>query len=161
MDEHAESLSRSVAEFDKTISRRNAREVVATTLVALVFGLYAGWADSFAETIAALAVGGAALFVGIFIQAVGRVRGIAGKTGPDLRDAFRSELQRHAKLLALVPVWYVGPLVIAGVAYTVVRGDGFIGVLIWLGVGAIVVWLNRRAASELRDRVHKIDGLPA
>lgn len=161
MSEQVESLAGSVAEFERTISRRNAREIVATTSVALVFGLYAGWADRTAETIAALAVGGAALFVGVFIQWVGQVRDIAGKEGAELRRAFKIELQRHARLLVLVPLWYAGPLVVAGAAYAAIKGGGSLGVFFWLGIGAVVVWLNRRAAADLRDRARKVDALPA
>lgn len=139
--------------FIDVIRARNRREAIAGGLASLGFGSFAvllpGWEVKAGCVAAALA----SAFVSGFVLRVGGVR----------RDLpLRDEMLRQARLLDLVPIWYLGPPAITLLGLTVAMHRGFTAAGqdsggAWMVYGVFllllcpfVVLVNRAAARRLR-----------
>lgn len=147
--------------FAETIGARNRREAIAGGAAGLGFAAFVlllpGWEVKAGCAAAALA----SAFVSGFLLRVGRVR----------RDLpLDEELHRQARLLDLVPVWYLGPPALTLLGLTVALHRSLEAARMdpmpaWMIYGAFLVLLcpfvviaNRAAARRLRREAEQLRG---
>lgn len=157
--------------FARKILLRNTREAIAA-LVVIVAGLHIAWDAS--HTLGRSS--GVALAIGaLFVLVVLLVRG--GNQPAPPSDAPTSvalahehaELERQARLLERVWLWYLAPLapgmclVSADELRSAIERDDAFAIALSLGWSGLaiaafvfVAWLNRRAARKLRERMAKL-----
>lgn len=161
-----QTVRRARATFRETIARRNMRETFGAGIVLALFGRTALTAEELVvQVFSGLAALGA-VFVAWYIYSRGQapVAESAG-TRAEVVAEWRGELQYQAELLERVPAWYLGPLVpgVAGLlivgALNRAWGPAWAAGLVLTaaaGITALVWWMNRRAASALREQAAKI-----
>jgi len=157
------AIRQAALDFDRTIARRNLREVFAGGVVVAAFAAMAVTAGAVPQAVgfALIAVGGAVVTYNMVRLGTLAEADPSSATG-DYLQTLEANYRYQADLLRRVPVWYVGPLVPGYAVHVGVRlwetwGSGLVDTLMLAGVptvvgllvGAGVIWLNRRAATEL------------
>jgi hypothetical protein len=161
------NLTRDIQKFRTRVRWRNIREWAACAVLAWWWTRDA-LATGTRAVLCATAVSLAALaYVALYMFREGQCR-LVSQHDDGMSERFAAELRRHAALLERVPRWYLGPLVIALVAQLAARmigapRDWRLAATLMAGlvatimpVGAAVVWLNRRAARELRTAADRL-----
>lgn len=163
------ALMASVGEFERTVAKRNLRELAAGVVVVLSFGGVALVAADPLGQLGAASIAAGALFVMWTLVRRGRTAAAPGHLAEACLAWRRAELARERDLLAGVWRWYLGPLV-PGLGMFVLSGllraDTALewaiqavvigaGVLVFGGIGK----LNADAARALDDELRALDGL--
>ncbi len=156
-----EVIESRAADFERTVRRRNALEWVASAIVIVLFGRDAINASTTAELMGNWLVVAAAIGVALYLYLKGRLSVEIDPTS-DTRtyvEAHARALDAQARLLASVPLWYLGPLSVGMIVLMVGRmpTDGR-PMIVWSVVVSLIVlvfagiwWLNHRGARKLRD----------
>jgi len=159
-----------IEEFVRGIRRRNRREVIVALLLLLVFGLHA-----LKSPVGSLAFWGHLLILLAILFIVGMMCSVASLRG-DLRRhpandfAFwRAEVLRQARLLRLVPLWYIAPLVpglalalwptvlhVCRWANPIDNAIEVVGLLVIVAVLSVVWRLNVRGSAELERKAERM-----
>jgi hypothetical protein len=156
-----EEMQSRASAFERKVRRRNALEWLASVFVILWFGRDAVYAETSVEMVGNWLVVGATIGVAVYLYLKGRVT-VEVDPGQDTRtyvEAHANALDEQSRLLATVPLWYLGPLSVGMGVLMLGRmpidGRPMGG---WLGVVGLVIitflgiaWLNRRGARTLRD----------
>ena len=158
-------LHKDAASLNRTLHRRNLREVFAGALVATLFGIGAFLATDTLVVVGASLVSAGALVVSVMVY----VRGVAppvfaSNSSRGYLAQYRSELEHQARLLKWVPAWYIGPLlpgvILCEVALYVSSGlPGWVIALHYLFAAALlvgVVVLNLRASRQLQQQANAL-----
>lgn len=162
-------LRRRHADLERTVSRRNQRELFAGGLVLALFGARALWATDPWEVAGSAMVAVGAVVVSWWIHT--RAQPLEVEPAVDTRSFLaqrRAELLHQATLLERVPLWYIGPILPGLLVLTMADWPGMdagIGLAAW-GVGALglvaitagIVWINHQAARALRDEAEALGG---
>jgi hypothetical protein len=150
-----------------SLRRRNALELAAAVLVAVLFGggAWTAWVvagDPLAALGQGLSAAGAVL--------VGSLVALRGSIGPTTADPaedtgaylvhHRDELAHQVRLLRWVPVWYLGPLVPGLVVLAVATTHSATGAGTMIAVSMLVfagiAWLNRLAANQIEAQLEAL-----
>ncbi|NQT91572.1 MAG: hypothetical protein HQ559_02340 [Lentisphaerae bacterium] len=156
--------------FVRTIRRRNMIEMGVGLLMLLVFGRHAATAPA-----GSLELGGHLLIVVALVFVIGMLLFVGStrgnlKTHPaDDLTFWHAEILRQARLLRLVPYWYIAPflpgfaLLLWPLVPLFVRSDVWIEravvgcvLVVIVAVTAAVGWLNARASAELAKKALSI-----
>lgn len=155
-----------IEEFVSTIRRRNRCEIAVGLLMLVVFGHHAatdrmGSREFFGHLLLVVAI---AFVIGIVLFAASTRGDLKSHPANDLAF-WRAEILRHARLLRLVPYWYIAPflpgfaLLLCPVALLLIHpavgieravAVAVLGVV--MGVCVAVAWLNIRAAARLEEQ---------
>lgn len=156
-------------ELDRAVERRNLVEMFAAGVVVMAFS---GWAVSAPTWLGS--VGAAAVVVGVLLVAATLLRRGAGPavhpsgSTLDFLAQRRAQLEHQAQLLERVPFWYVGPL-LPGLGILAVSTYPADPSRVWSWVGSVLVqvlgvlgvlWVNRRAAADLRASIEALPQEP-
>ncbi|WP_209347594.1 hypothetical protein [Pontixanthobacter sp. CEM42] len=163
-----------LTQFERKIRRRNIIEYTAGLLVIAVFGWVAWLSANAGEYLVTaswltLIAGNIVVMVNLRRLASNLVR----SPETDCHSHLRAQMVHQREALQSVAKWYVGPLVpgllLAIVAMAIMTAEtaGWLAAMVGLFipalfVGAIlagVIWLNRRAARTLSDKIAEMDRL--
>lgn len=141
-----------IEQFLRTIRARNRREKVAGLLLLPVFTFFAATAPLgsllfYAFIMSLLGI----LFVIGMMCFVASPRGDLTSHPADDVQHWRTEFLRQAKLLRLVPLWYILPLVPGMVLFSWSMRVSSAFLVVVIAVTGFVAWLNLRAASKLEQ----------
>ena len=150
--------------FERTISRRNRREYIASAFVVVWFGVWGWFAESPVAARGCWLVVFAALYLVYHLQRHGGARRPPGEHGSTSCLEFqRSELVRQRDLLRSVWWWYLLPFV-PGLSLILVGSPlgrsgrwsaAVLVVVTFAGVGL----LNQHVARQLQRRVDDLDAV--
>lgn len=151
--------------FERGVRRRNAVEIGAGAIVALVFAAYAVLFDHPVARLGAIGVVAGVGVVAAVTLRFGREAPLppADHATTTFLASYRAALLRQARLLAWVPAWYVAPLLVPAAVFAVgVRAAGLgegslaahLGIIGAVGVG--VSALNLVAARRLRKKAEAL-----
>ncbi|MDI6751671.1 MAG: hypothetical protein QME07_02280 [bacterium] len=138
------------------IRRRNRREIIVGFIILPVFGFFAaitpvGSLAFFGHLLILVAI----LFVIGMICFVASPRGDLSSHSIDEVQYWRNEILRQAKLLRLVPLWYLLPFLPGMILLFWSMRVSFalisIPLIIVIVIFGLVTWLNLKAASKLQQ----------
>ena len=151
-----------IEKFLRDIQRRNRREIIVGLIMLPIFGTFAvlagiGSLTFFAHLLIILAI----LFVTGMMHFVASPRGNLNSHPVDDIQHWRNEILRQAKLLRLVPLWYLSPLIPGVVLLLWSTSVSFallsIPLIIVITILCLVAWLNLRAASKLEQEASALN----
>ena len=161
----AQEVGRLAERFERTISRRNRREYVASAFVVVWFSVWAWFAQSGLVALGSWLVALGALYVVYHLHRHGTARRTAGEQGgTSCLEFHRSELARQRDLLRSVWWWYLLPFA-PGILLMVVGGSlerserwawlsaGILAAVTFIAIGL----LNQRVAGRLQRRIDDLD----
>jgi len=152
--------------FERKVWRRNALEWVAAAFVFIWFGHDAIGSENTVEMVGNTLVAMAAIGIAVYLYLKGRIKTTSDPTS-DTQTYMKAHAQilfDQARLLAGVPLWYLGPLSLGMIVLQWGRmpTDGQqMGA--WLSVVVLVTavflgiaWLNHRGAKKLRHEAQML-----
>jgi hypothetical protein len=157
-----ESVKKQAQAFERKIRRRNALEWIASAFVVVFFGTDALDSETTAVAVGNTLIALAAIGISVYLWRKGRVELNVDPTmdAMGFAEAQAGAMEEQARLLAWVPLWYLGPLAVGMVVLMIGRfptdGRGLVPWALTAGVVAVVfagvAWLNIRGARKLRTQ---------
>jgi len=155
-----DSVKRKAQTFERKIRQRNILEWVASAFVVVFFGTDALHAETPLLMVGNALVALAGISISISLWRKGRVQPSVDTTmdAVEFAESHAADMEAQARLLARVPIWYLGPFAI-GMAVLMAGqyptdGSAIAPWATTAGLVAItfigIAWLNHRAARKLR-----------
>lgn len=145
-----------IEKFLRDIRRRNRREIIVGLIMLPVFGFFAAMAP-----LGSLTFFGHLLILVAILLVIGMMYFVASPRGDlnshsvDDVQHWRYEILRQAKLLRLVPLWYLSPIfsgmVILSLSTHLPIALLSIPLIFVIVIFGFIAWLNFRAASKLEQ----------
>ena len=164
-ESNAQPIDEELRRFVRTIRNRNLREWIACAVVAPAFLLIAVMGKGLLHTFAASEVVLAAAYVAWRLHRDGRVSVADTDAGSSerAREVLVREMRRQAALLERAGWWYVAPLAagwlglqLASMLARPPRPGDVAYVVAGIGLGIVIVLMNRHAAKKLRKRADEL-----
>jgi hypothetical protein len=156
--------------LERGLRLRNIREWIACSVVVVGFLWIAFQSRGPLRIISAAEVVAAAVYIALRLHRDGSAEFDPGERAPTAlgRQALARELRRQAALLDRAAVWYVAPLAVGWLglqtADLLERGLSVafvVSIVGGLGIGVVLVALNRRAARRMSARASELEFEPA
>jgi hypothetical protein len=141
-----------IEQFLRTIRTRNRREIVVGLLLLPIVTVFAATAPlgSFVFYAFIMSLLGILFVIGM-IYFVASPHGDLTSHPTDDVQHWRTEFLRQAKLLRLVPLWYILPLMPGMVLFFWLMHAPSANYFIVIVISGFTIWLNLRAASKLEQ----------
>lgn len=167
-----EEVRLKASRFQRTISSRNARELIVGAFLIILFASFAWMAQSpLGKAAELLSAAGVAFVMWQLIRQARAATIDEVCLVTDWAQFHRAELVRQRDALRGVWLWYLAPLVPGGVLHWIAVGQAdlakgnliaalatsALGILVMVLVFSVILWLNLKAAKGLQAEIDKFD----
>jgi hypothetical protein len=167
-----EEVRLKASRFQRTISSRNARELIVGAFLIILFASFAWMAQSpLGKAAELLSAAGVAFVMWQLIRQARAATIDEVCLVTDWAQFHRAELVRQRDALRGVWLWYLAPLVPGGVLHWIAVGQSdlakgnliaalatsAVGILVMVLVFGGILWLNLKAAKGLQAEIDRID----
>ena len=167
-----EEVRLKASKFQRTISSRNARELIVGALLVILFASFAWMAQSpLGKAAELLSAAGVAFVMWQLLRQAKAATIDEVCLVTDWAQFHRDQLVRQRDALRGVWLWYLAPLVPGGALHWIAAGQAdlakgnliaavatsALGILAMVLVFSVILWLNLKAAKGLQAEIDKID----